>query len=367
MEPEELSYRSHQLITYIGNKRALLTPIELALSHVKKRLDRPKLKMVDLFSGSGVVSRMFKAHASRLLSNDLEAYGAVLGRCFLANRSGVDLHRLEEVVYELNRCVEGVCLSRGFIAELYAPRDEDDIRPGDRVFYTPDNARRIDDYRRRIDEVSLEFRDMLLGSLLSKASIHANTAGVFKGFYKDRRTGVGRFGGSGDDALPRIRGIIKLEAPRLSQFECDVRVTQADANQLAPQLKGYDIAYLDPPYNQHPYGSNYFMLNLIANYQRPKAVSKVSGIPVDWQRSGYNVRARYSQLMSQLLDKLDVPFFLVAANDEGFLSSELMQELLAQIGRIQVFETRHPAFRGCRSFERRPIYVTERLFLVERS
>ena len=39
-----------------------------------------------------------------------------------------------------------------------------------------------------------------------------------------------------------------------------------------------DLVYLDPPYNQHPYGSNYFMLNVIANNQTTK-ISKVSGIP----------------------------------------------------------------------------------------
>ena len=30
-----------------------------------------------------------------------------------------------------------------------------------------------------------------------------------------------------------------------------------------------DLAYFDPPYNQHPYGSNYFMLNLLVHYRRP--------------------------------------------------------------------------------------------------
>ena len=28
----------------------------------------------------------------------------------------------------------------------------------------------------------------------------------------------------------------------------------------------FDLAYFDPPYNQHPYGSNYFMLNTIAKW-----------------------------------------------------------------------------------------------------
>ncbi len=78
-----------------------------------------------------------------------------------------------------------------------------------------------------------DMRDLLPGPLLSEASIHANTAGVFKGFYKDRRTGVGRFGGTGSDALIRILGEITLEVPVLSNFECDYQVLQEDANTAA--------------------------------------------------------------------------------------------------------------------------------------
>lgn len=67
----------------------------------------------------------------------------------------------------------------------------------------------------------------------------------------------------------------------LSLFECDYQVFQEDANALVRKLRGLDLAYIDPPYNQHPYGSNYFMLNLIVKYQRPARVSQVSGVPDD--------------------------------------------------------------------------------------
>ncbi|MDR0684304.1 MAG: DNA adenine methylase [Spirochaetaceae bacterium] len=36
-----------------------------------------------------------------------------------------------------------------------------------------------------------------------------------------------------------------------------------DSNKIINNIPEVDLAYLDPPYNQHPYGSNYFMLNLI--------------------------------------------------------------------------------------------------------
>lgn len=363
---EDPDYLSKQLITYIGNKRALLGPIGDAVDRARRRLGKDRLRIFDAFAGSGVVSRLFKSRASYLAANDLEEYAAVVGRCYLRNRRDVDMDALGEIVEDLNRRVEADRFEPGFIEELYAPADERGIRPSDRVFYTPENARRLDRYRRLIDQAPNEFRDLLLGPLLSRASVHANTAGVFKGFYKDRRTKVGRFGGSNADALSRIRGRILLEPPVLSRFSCDVEVFQQDANLLARRLRGLDLAYLDPPYNQHPYGSNYFMLNLLVRYERPERVSPVSGIPVDWNRSGYNVRAKSAPLLEDLVGAIDAPFLLVSFNDDGFIEPARMRATLARFGKTDVVEMKYNAFRGSRNLRRRELHVTEQLFLVER-
>jgi adenine-specific DNA-methyltransferase len=234
------------------------------------------------------------------------------------------------------------------------------------VFYTTANARRLDNYRRLIETAPADLRDLLLGPLLSEASVHANTAGVFKGFYKNRRTGVGQFGGTGADALTRILGQIVLAPPVFSNFECDYEVFQEDANRLVRRLKNLDLAYLDPPYNQHPYGSNYFMLNLLVRYERPTHVSHVSGIPPDWRRSGYNVRGRCRELLEDLLVTIDAPFMLVSFNDEGFIAPNEMKRMLSALGSVHVVEKKYNAFRGARNFNNRRIHVTEHLFLLER-
>ena len=364
--PDTPGYLSRQLITYIGNKRALLGPIGQGLVRVQRRLGRTKIAVWDAFAGSGVVSRFFKPHASRLVSNDLEGYAEVIARCFLANASEVDRPWVHRLVGELNGAVDKTHLPRGFVRDMYAPEDEHGICPGERVFYTPENARRLDDYRRYIEALPLEARPLLLGPLLSEASVHANTAGVFKGFYKDKRTGVGRYGGVGEDALSRIRGRIVLEPPLLSRYECDVEVFREDANSLARGLRGIDLAYLDPPYNQHPYGSNYFMLNLLVAYRRPLVVSRVSGIPADWQRSGYNSKRKALALLEDLVRHTDAPFLMVSSSDEGFISRDAMRSMLRTYGRVDVLETRHPTFRGSRNLRNRAVHVTEQLFLLER-
>ena len=364
---ENPEYLSRQLITYIGNKRSLLGQISQAVERIKRRCGVDTLRCFDVFSGSGVVSRLLKAHASYLASNDLEEYAAIMGRCFLANRSQVDEEVLAGYADDFNERVLSESLPQGFIEEMYSPNDEEFITRDDRVFYTKANARRIDNYRRLIDTVPEEHRDFLLAPLLSEASIHANTAGVFKGFYKNRHTKVGQFGGSGSDALLRILGDITLSPPVLSEFECDCEVFQEDANRAARQVSNLDLAYLDPPYNQHPYGSNYFMLNLIARYQRPEQVSRVSGIPTDWNRSGYNVRSESLKLMTDLVEHLDARFLLISFNDEGFIPPDEMRSMLARLGSVETIEMQYNAFRGSRSFKNRSIHVTEHLFLVERT
>ncbi|MFO1493438.1 MAG: DNA adenine methylase [Lysobacterales bacterium] len=363
---EDPNFLTRQVVTYIGNKRGLLSEISRGIEKVKSRLRKKKLRAFDVFSGSGVVSRLLKGHCSYLSCNDLENYSNILSHCYLTNRSTVDFRELGEIVLDLNASVLHEGHEIGFIEELYAPRDELNITKEDRVFYTRENARRIDTYRKMIERYPPNIRTLLLGPLLSEASVHANTAGVFKGFYKNRNTQIGQFGGTGSDALLRILGKIELEVPVLSRFECEIDIRHGDSNEVAGKIKNLDLAYLDPPYNQHPYGSNYFMLNLIVDYIRPTEISGVSGIPSDWKRSAYNVRAKSFSSFKQLLESLDARFLLISFNNEGFISPEEMRDHLQTLGHLEVIEKQYNAFRGSRSFANRPIHVTEQLFILER-
>ena len=133
---EDPDYLCRQLVTYIGNKRALLHPIGRAVTAVKKRLNKAKLRAFDVFSGSGVVSRYLKAHASLLASNDIEDYATAIARCYLRDRSSVDFSALREAVADFNARAEQTSLPTGFIQELYSPHDENAISPADRV-WTP--------------------------------------------------------------------------------------------------------------------------------------------------------------------------------------------------------------------------------------
>ncbi|MCL2472265.1 MAG: DNA adenine methylase [Treponema sp.] len=366
MIQENEDFLSRQLITYIGNKRSLLPFIGSALEIVKKKLGREKLRIFDAFSGSGAAARFFKAHAELLLVNDLEAYAETINRCYLANASELPLDELREIHGLLLHRLREEPLREGFITELYAPKDGNHIKAGERVFYTPRNAMFIDTARQYIDETDPGLRHFFIAPLLSESSVHANTAGVFKGFYKDRRTGTGRFGGTGRDALPRITGDIGLPFPIWSNFNCPVKIFRQDTNTLIYDLDEVDLAYLDPPYNQHPYGSNYFMLNIILSYERPHTISEVSGIPPGWNRSVYNIRQKAAQAFEELAARIRSKFLLVSFNSEGFISTGQMLSILEKTGKVEVFETAYNTFRGSRNLRERQTHVKEYLYLVEK-
>jgi len=363
---EDPRYLREQLITYLGNKRSLLEPIEMAVREVRTHLGGRRLKVLDAFSGSGVISRMMKSHATMIVANDIEEYARVISECYLTNARGVDWQSLSDAVHQINRRVDETPTTGGFIERLYAPADDDNVKPGERVFYTRDNARRLDGYAQVLSALDARTRALLMGPLLAAASVHANTAGVFKGFYKDRHTGVGRFGGSGQDALTRIKGRIECSLPVLSEFYADSLVLRTDANSIPAEHGGFDLAYLDPPYNQHPYGSNYFMLNLLADYREPASISGVSGIPVNWRRSKYNVKKASAAELSELVHALDAKFLLVSFNDEGYISPAQMRGILSKVGDVTEFRTHYNTFRGSRNLDGRSIHVTEHLYLVKK-
>lgn len=360
-------YLEDQIITYIGNKRALLGFIEEGIKIVKTRLGKKKLRAFDVFSGSGIVSRYLKKHSSFLHSNDLERYVEIINRCYLSNLDEVDQPVIEEIISFINDKASKT-LEPGFISELYAPANDNNIKKGERVFYTTRNARFIDTARNLISTFDKSIQHYLLAPLLYEASVHANTSGVFKGFYKNSKTGIGQFGGNGKNALTRILGDIFIPMPVFSSCKCDYRVTRRDANEVVRDVDvgGFDVAYVDPPYNQHPYGSNYFMLNLIADYKRPKSVSKVSGIPIDWNRSKYNKRREINRSFKDLVEHLDAKYILVSYNSEGFVNKKNMISILERFGSVETISTKYNTFRGSRNLSQRDTYVTEYLYLLEK-
>jgi len=360
-------FTSH-LITYIGNKRRLLPFLHKGFSEIREKIGKKKLVVFDGFVGSGATARLLKSFASEIHVNDLEDYAETLNRAYLTNRSELDLDELERHIDWLNKNkLEIKSKVPGFIEKNYAPKNDNNIQSGERVFYTNINARIIDNVRALIEEIPEKYRHFCLASLLVKASVHTNTSGVFKGFHK--RNGNGHFGGNGENALTRIKQEIILDTPIFSNFECPVYVHKRNINELVrdKKLPTFDLVYYDPPYNQHPYGSNYFMLNIINSGKDVEIQDGVSGIIKNWNRSNYNKQKIAEEVMDDLLKNTKSQFIAISYNNEGIIPIKKFKEILSAHGSWELMEQDYNTYRGSRNLCDRNIKVKELLWILEKN
>lgn len=357
------------MLTCIGNKRKLVKNIKQIVSELGQQIGKPKLNIVDGFSGSSVVSREISDICDTLYVNDMEKYAYLMAKCFLVKPTSIQQNRIKEHIDIMNHIAdEKSLLIEGIITRHYAPKNTFDVKKDERCFYTHENALIIDTLRRYIEtDVEPELQDYCLVPLLTKASIHVNTAGVFKGFYKGHN-GIGKFGGEGENALSRIMKEIRLELPLWNQqnnYTC--YCSNADINEFIQQIPNdIDIIYLDPPYNQHPYGSNYFMLNVIIENTEPKDISKVSGIPKNWNKSDYNKREQAITSMNALLRQATQKsrYVLLSYNDEGIINAEDWNKIFEKYNVTQK-KILYDTFKGCRNLKKRNDKVFEIIYIIE--
>ena len=358
-------YVHQTMLTCIGNKRKLVNHIIDVVDELAVKLHKEKLNIVDAFAGSSVVSRALSYRADTLYTNDLELYAYYMAQAYLQNPSTIDQNKIRYHIDTMNGIATNGPYIEGIICKLYAPRCTKDIKEGERCFYTHENALIIDTLRKYVSEhVEPHLFVYCIVPLLNKASIHTNTAGVFKGFYK--KGTVGCFGGAAENALSRIMKPIQLEMPIWNETAFTCRCYNQDINVLIDALpENIDVMYLDPPYNQHPYGSNYFMLNVIATNVEPDEISKVSGIPTNWNKSNYNKKTPAFESMKHLLEiGLQKSRYLVLSyNNEGILNTDDWKRLFSPYC-VEKREIAYDTFKGSRNLKERSNKVVEIMYII---
>ncbi|MBN8217527.1 MAG: DNA adenine methylase [Spirochaetes bacterium] len=362
-------YVESHLFAYIGNKRRLLPLIAEAIRTVEEEgsvpVDRRGL-FVDYFSGTGVVARLARSLGFSVHANDWEDYSKALNEAFLGYQESdlnvfADEGGIDRVLGDLNRLGD-YRPEDAYLSEFYCPAD--DTKPDiekERLFYTRANGIRLDNIRAEIDRrypegegaETAKKRKILLALLLVEASNRANTSGVFKGFHQG-------FGGLGADALGRILHPVTLTRPRLPENASPGSVTRLDALALAGQIEEEaEIAYLDPPYNQHQYGSNYHLLNTVVRNDRPpveksfwkdgKKTDK-SAIRKDWTETKSRFCSKATALADfrALVARIRAKYILVSYSTDGLIPVEAMAEILATRGKVRLVTAAYVRFRGGR-------------------
>ena len=311
-----------QLIPYIGNKRKLLPLIQRA---VDASGIAPGNSFVDLFSGSGVVARFAKAQGFRVVANDWEPYSEQINRAWIGCNAAPDYagRSYAEMIAHLNALPPVA----GWVTDHLCPDDDDDYIIGrDRMFFMRRNGMRIDAIREELERLRADGAlddgqfACLLAPLLYQCCYTSNTSGVFKGFHAG-------WGGSNGTARYRICSDLTLQPVALCDNGQANEVTRIDAQRFGRDHgRDYDFVYVDPPYNQHPYGSNYHVLNSVALWDKPPLNRKIgargekSAIRLDWRterRSLYNSTRQASQALAALIDGIAARWIAISYSTDG--------------------------------------------------
>ena len=363
-------YVFHQLIPYLGNKRKLLGLIHQA---VAKTGVSSGGTFLDLFAGSGVVSRMAKKQGFRVISNDWEPYAQAINQCYIACNVAPEFAHFggyENAIAMLNAAVP----VEDWITRHFCPADDSAYDSAkERMFYTHANGMRIDAMRLQLEHWQrdglLSEREMscLLAPMLYQACYTSNTSGVFKGFHNG-------WGGQTQTALYRILSEFCLKPAMFYDNGHANTVHQMDAAQLAAELQEpVDIAYLDPPYNQHPYGSNYHVLNTLTLWDRPPLTPHIEGrnkaaIREDWRterRSPYNHSASAAQAYDALLQTLHAKYILTSYSTDGTIALPELIAACIQRGHTEIVTQQYKRYRvSTQRFSHKPLTV-EMVLIVD--
>lgn len=350
-------YLYSQLIPYIGNKRKLLPLISRGIALGGRR----RGTFVDLFAGSTVVARLAKTLGFRVVANDWEPYSYEIARATVALNRPPAFEALGGPVRVFER-VNGLRPRDGYVARHLCPEDDEHPDPQrERMFFTRSNGRRIDAVRERIatwerqGKLSEDERAYLLAALVYAVSYVSNTSGVFKGFHCG-------WGGKTRTALYRILSRLQVNPPATFDNRGNNAATRCDAQVFAGQLTDFlacrpDVVYLDPPYNQHPYGSNYHVLNTVVLWDKPPLHPKIrvngrtrdkSAIRRDWRtqrRSPYNSAKTALPAFRALLDALDARRIVVSYSTDGNMATGELLTALAERGAVTVLTQKYKRYR----------------------
>jgi adenine-specific DNA-methyltransferase len=306
------------LIKYLGSKRTIIPAILRIIEAL------PDVStVVDLFSGTSRVGHALKRAGKRVLANDHNAYAATLARCYVeADREGI-AEQASERIAALNRLAG----RRGYFTRTFCE---------DSRFFQPKNGRRVDAMRDRIAAWRLggELEAVLLTSLMEAADRVDSTTGVQMAYLK-------RW-------APRAREDISLRLPELLPRAAAGKgaAYQMDAVEAARVLSG-DLAYIDPPYNQHRYIGNYHVWETLVLWDAPDYYGVAcKRTDCRTRKSPFNSRKTCLEALADIVQSVDCRHLLVSFNDEGFVSRSDLVELLGTRGHVSVADIDYKRYVG---------------------
>lgn len=298
---------------YLGSKDSLAYRIVDLLR--EKGLLQNKYTFCDGFCGMGAVADAVKNTYNKIIINDSLKCASVFTHArLIANGCTFEKLGFDPFCF-FNECNE---FREGFIYQNYSPG------ASERMYFSKENAGRIDFFREIIekwyesDKITNNEFAYLLACLLESVSGISNTAGVYGAFLKhwDKRA-LKPIIFNRIDSSPGIAKNIEVLNSRIEDIISDIDC---------------DILYLDPPYTQNQYGTQYHLLETLILNDNP-ILSKITGSrPTTSMRSQWSKNYYAHVLFDKIIAGTKAKYVILSYNNDGFMSKDFIETTMKRYG-----------------------------------
>ena len=307
------------MIKYLGSKRRLVPVLEAVAAASGAR------SAIDLFTGTTRVAQAFKRLGMSVTAVDLARYAEVFARCYVeTDASSVPVLELSEALAHLN-ALPGAA---GYVTETFCRRAR---------FFQPFNGERIDAVR---DAIATDFgghplEPILLTSLIEAADRVDSTVGLQMAFVKQW--------------AQRSYKPLELVAPQL--LPGSGHALRGDARVLANRLGGFDLAYLDPPYNQHRYFTNYHVWETLVAWDAPPhygVACKRLDAKDPATKSEFNSKRTMPAALADTVASVDCGLLLLSYNDESWVGVDELEAMCSHHEEVVTLSFESTRYVGAR-------------------
>lgn len=302
------------MIKYLGSKRTLV-PV---LGSMATALG--VARAVDLFTGTTRVAQEFKRRGIEVTAADVASYSRVLSDCYIAtDATTIDTDELDAEIDRLQR----LPATPGYVTATFCEQAR---------YFQPKNGARIDAIR---DELHT-MRDhrlfpILLTSLIEAADRVDSTTGLQMAYLKQW--------------APRAHNDLRLRRPDLIAGPGSTVVGDVDVT--IDTLPATELMYLDPPYNQHRYFTNYHIWETLVRWDAP-AHYGVACKRIDAReghtRSVFNSRRTMPAALRSVIERARAEVLIVSYNNESWIGADELMGWLREAGhqdvRMLAFDSR---------------------------
>jgi adenine-specific DNA-methyltransferase len=295
------------VIKYIGSKRRLVAVLgDIVTASGAKTA-------IDLFTGTTRVAQEFKRRGVQVTAVDRATYSHVLSQCYVeTDAEGVDLEVLDDAIAELN-ALPG---RSGYFTQTFCEEAR---------YFQPKNGQRVDAIRDAIEE---SFRGtwlypVLLTSLMEAADRVDSTTGVQMAYLKTW--------------APRSHKDLDMRRPVLIRGSGEAVL--GEAQEEVHRLSQHDVAYLDPPYNQHRYFTNYHIWETLIRWDAPEAYG-IARKRIDSRspatKSRFNEKREMPAALCDVVRRVPADFIVLSYNNEAWIALEELVEVMSERGAVEV-------------------------------